>query len=401
MTPPLPPADAADGTGDRVYPRKTAFPPSSHIFVEPSHCPAPFQAGFPAIASVFPKGQDKDTVLGGAGMNYAMGFERINSVAVLTNPHSGKGSGMSTMGRALDRFRQLGVTAVAYHGTGPHDSRRLAREAMADGRFDAIVVCGGDGMINLVLQETAASGFPVGIIASGTGNDHARALGIPHQCPEMAVEVIAAGFTSTFDLGLVTGGDGSRNWFGTVACVGLDAAISERTNKMSWPTGATRYYAAIIRELVGFTPARYTLTLDGAAPIGALPPAAKKHLQDQLAASGDRLVIDRPLVLAAFSNTGTYGGGMKIAPYADDKDGLLDITVVEACSRRQLIANGTKFFSGALTSQPEYASVYRCRKATVEAAGASTCFADGDPMSPLPVTIECVAGAGRFIVPVP
>ena len=257
--------------------------------MEPSSCPAPFDNGIPSIPTVFPAGETKETVLSGPGSNYPMGFERVNSVAVLTNPHSGRGSGMQTMNRALARFKELGVEAVAYYGNGPHDSRRLTREAMQDGRYDAIVVCGGDGMINLVLQETANSGFPVGIVPSGTGNDHARALAVPHYSPEIAAEIIAAGFTSTSDLGLITGPRGNRNWFGTVACVGLDADISERSNKMRWPTGAARYYAATLTELVRFRPTRYKLTLEGVAPMGVLPPPAKKRLTERLANVDDVL----------------------------------------------------------------------------------------------------------------
>ena len=37
---------------------------------------------------------------------------------------------------------------------------------------------------------------------------------------------------------------------------------------------------------------------------------------------------NQPTILAAFANTSTYGGGMKIAPHAQMDDGHLDVCVI-------------------------------------------------------------------------
>ena len=41
--------------------------------------------------------------------------------------------------------------------------------------------------------------------------------------------------------------------------------------------------------------------------------------------------------MVAVGNTPWYGGGMKVCPAADPTDGLFDVTVVGATTRRELI----------------------------------------------------------------
>ena len=65
-----------------------------------------------------------------------------------------------------------------------------------------------------------------------------------------------------------------------------------------------------------------------------------------------RMVLDgereirADLTLAAFGNTRTYGGGMRICPNADHSDGLLDITMVKSASRIRLIRLFPTVFKG-------------------------------------------------------
>ena len=116
----------------------------------------------------------------------------IGRVTVLTNPMSGHGNAPHAAERAIARFQQRGVDVCEIVGTDADHARRLLDDALERGA-DALVVCGGDGVISLALQSLALGDIPLGIIPAGTGNDHAREYGIPEGDPEAAADVVADG----------------------------------------------------------------------------------------------------------------------------------------------------------------------------------------------------------------
>ncbi|MCK7663992.1 diacylglycerol kinase [Corynebacterium sp. CCM 9185] len=321
--------------------------------------------------------------------DYPMGFVDIGAVAMLTNPDSGHGRARHSTERAMAAFRDAGVEVLAFQGRTTKDSRRLTREAVESGRFDAIVVCGGDGMINLVLQETTGKKIPVGVIPAGTGNDHAREYNLPRTSPEAAAEVIAAGFTVTTDLGRITDSAGNERWFGTVMTAGFDSLVSDRANRMTWPHGSARYNLSIAAELVNLRPLSFSMELHGRH---ALP-------GETGIVEGESVTIRGAAMLAAFGNTRTYGGGLPVCPFANHRDGLLDVTLVDPSGRIRFASCMGKIIKGTHVELPEVHS-YRVRSADVWVYGVDA-YADGERMSQLPVTVEAVPAVGRFIVPAP
>lgn len=308
---------------------------------------------------------------------YPMGVADIGAVALVTNPHAGHGRAAHAAERAMARLTEHGVSVVAVQGRDQRASASLLAEFAADDRVDALVVVGGDGMVNLALQVQAGTGLPLGIIPAGTGNDHGREYHLPTS-PERAADVVADGFSITTDLGRITADDGVSRWFGTVMCSGFDSLVSDRVNRMTWPHGRNRYNLAILAEFLNFHALPFRITLD------------------------DGTVLDDPVTLAAFGNTRSYGGGMQICPTADHSDGMLDVTIIGRASRVKAATTFSKVFTGEHVEIDEVA-VHRTRSARVEflGEGRHNAYADGDVMAPLPVTVETVPAAGRYIVPRP
>ena len=295
----------------------------------------------------------------------------ISRVTVLTNPMAGHGNAPHAAERAVARFQELGIDVVEIVGRDAVHARQLVTESLAAGT-DALVVVGGDGVIRLALQELANTQTPLGIIPAGTGNDHAREYGLPTGDPAAAVDVIAAGHTESVDLGLITGDDGTRSWFGTIAATGFDSLVSDRVNRMHWPHGRMRYNLAIVAELSQLRPLPFRLVFDGEREVVA------------------------DLTLAAFGITRSYGGGMQICPNADHGDGLLDATMVHAGSRTRLIRLFPTVFKGTHVDLDDV-STERARTIRVESPGINA-YADGDYVCPLPAEISAVSGALRIFV---
>ncbi len=287
-------------------------------------------------------------------------------VTVLTNPKAGHGNAPHAAEKSVARFQELGIDVVEIVGRDAAHARELVEEAVRGGT-DALVVVGGDGVIRLALQALARTDVPLGIIPAGTGNDHAREYAIPTGDPAAAVDIIAAGRTIPVDLGHIRGSDGTSEYFGTIAATGFDSLVSDRVNRMSWPHGRMRYNLAIVAELSKLRPLPFRLVFDGEREI----------------------VTD--LTLAAFGNTRSYGGGMKICPNADHSDGLLDVTMVRAGSRAKLIRLFPTVFKGTHIDLDEV-STDRARTVMVDSPGINA-YADGDYVCPLPAEISAIPAA--------
>ena len=281
-------------------------------------------------------------------------------IALLTNPTAGKGRGGRVRDAALSRLRGAGLVVRDLQGRDADESLDLARQCAADD-VEALVVCGGDGMVHLAAQAVATTTTALGIIPAGTGNDVARYFDLPRRDPLAAADRVIAGRTRTIDLARC----GSR-FFVSVMAAGFDAIVNERANRMTWPKGQMRYNVATLAELRTFEPLPYTLQVD------------------------DRqLTFDAMLV--AVGNGPSFGGGLRITEGAVLDDGRLDVVIIRPMSKPGLVRTYPKLFKGTHVTHPAYEH-HLCRSVTIAAPGI-VAYADGERFGALPLTVECAPAA--------
>ncbi|MFD9493581.1 diacylglycerol kinase [Streptomyces sp. NPDC060005] len=294
-----------------------------------------------------------------------------SEITLFVNPTAGRGRGAHAAQPAASAFRAAGFSVRTVVGEDATDGLARARAAVAEGT-GALVAVGGDGMANLALQAVAGTDTPFGLVPVGTGNDFARALGLPLRAPAAAArltaEVLKEDRLRSVDLGRVDG-----TWFGTVLASGFDSRVNDRGNRMRLPVGRFRYDLAMLAELAALRPFAYRLTLD----------------------DGETREIEATLV--AVGNGSSYGGGMRICPGADLGDGLFDVTVVGNCGRATLLTVFPKVYRGTHVDHP-VVTVHRAARVELVAAGV-TGYADGEPLGALPLTAECIPGAVRVALP--
>jgi len=294
-----------------------------------------------------------------------------SEITLFVNPTAGRGRGAHAAQPAASALRAAGFSVRTILGENAEDALTRARAAV-EGGTGALIAVGGDGMANLALQAVAGTRTPLGLVAVGTGNDFARALGLPVSDPAAAGRLIAESLKGArlrdIDLGRV--GD---TWFGTVLASGFDSRVNDRGNRMRWPTGRFKYDLAMLAELAAFKPFPYRITLD------------------------DGEVQEIEATLVAVGNGSSYGGGMKICADADLTDGLFDITVVGDCSRTTLLKVFPKVYKGTHLSHPKV-TVHRAARVELVADGI-TGYADGEPLGPLPLTADCIRAAVRVALP--
>ena len=287
-------------------------------------------------------------------------------IAVLTNPTSGKGRGSSFAATVVPRLTDAGFDVRSLTGRDADEASDLARQAVADG-IETLVVIGGDGMVHLAAQVLAGTATRLGLIPAGTGNDVARAIGVPRKDVAAATDVIIGGKERSIDLARI-----GHRYYVTVLAAGFDAIVNERANEMTWPKGQMRYNLATLAELRTFSPIPYVLEVDGT-----------QHRFDAM--------------MVAVGNTESFGGGMQITKGAVMDDGILDVVAIMPMTKLELIRTFPKLFSGKHVEHPKYRH-YSGTTITVAAPGI-VAYADGERMTALPLTVEAVPGALRVLVP--
>lgn len=281
--------------------------------------------------------------------------------------------------------RKVGPAAVATLRAMGHDVTMLiepdfeqllvtARKQVKS-KPDAFVVVGGDGMVNLGANMVARTNVPLGIIPSGTGNDMARVLGIPHENTEGAINALAAALQlppRTIDVGLARSDDGEERYFACMMSAGFDALVNERANNMRHPKGKSRYTIAMVLELIKLKRIDYKLTLDGK-------------------------VLETAAALVCVGNGESLGGGMKVTPTAKVDDGLLDVLIVEPLGRVAFMRIFPRVFKGEHLTDRRV-SIHQVTKVRIEADGVVG-YADGDRFAPAPLNLEIVPGGLKVLAP--
>ena len=282
--------------------------------------------------------------------------------AIVVNPTSGQGKG-AEFGKLVagyfskhDLKYQLvtGISAQNVHSD-------LQKFLVENENCPGVISVGGDGLVHLVLQVVVPKKIAFAAIPAGTGNDFVRTLNWSLDDVNGLLDRVTTTPPQLIDLGLVDG-----EWFGAVLSSGFDSTVNEKANALSWPKGRSKYNLAIALELPLFKPSHFDIELD------------------------DR-TISTEAMLIAVGNGSSYGGGMQVCPQASLTDGLFDVMVLSPISKLEFIRVFPTVYSGAHVNHPEV-NIYKTKKVRINSDAIA--YADGERIGALPVSAECVAGAG-------
>ena len=244
--------------------------------------------------------------------------------------------------------------------------------------MELLVVVGGDGSVNEVVNGIAGRDVEVAVIARGTGWDFARSLGLPHGL-DAAIEVALRGRTRTIDLGRVTyrawDGAEAQSWFANIASVGMSGAIAQRANDTTKAFGGKASYVwATLAVFARWSTSEVAVAVDGVE--------RRAHMHDVVIANGPY-----------------FGGGMKICPGAEPDDGTFDVLLIGDLTKRDLLFTLPKTFRGRHLPHPK-AELLRGTQVTVSSSEPLPLELDGEQPGTTPVGFELVPHALRVRVPV-
>lgn len=277
-----------------------------------------------------------------------------------------------------------------------HDIEWHETASIAD-HADVVLVFGGDGTVHRHLRKLVKLGAPVLVVAVGSGNDFARALGLRHLRDSLAAwQRFCAGHGNmrAIDLGVITplpvssqreACDASRalgsggHYFCSVAGVGLDSEVARRAAGLPrWLRAHGGYALSLFPAIFRFTPLRVRILSDGETDWNTRS--------------------NQPTILTAFANTPSYGGGMKIAPQARMDDGQLDVCVIGGIDRFKLACLFPTVYFGRHTRIRDV-SYFQSSRLRIETETPLDLYADGEYVCRTPVEISVQQAVLKVLTP--
>lgn len=238
--------------------------------------------------------------------------------------------------------------------------------------YDLIVVCGGDGTMNEVINGVVSShsSLPIGFVPCGTSNIYALSAGIPLD-PIRACEIILKKYIRKIDLGKVGTGNSLR-YFVSMAGVGYEASVikSLKPNLVRTLGGIPAHLITGVGVLIKHRATELSIKLDGSSCRG---------------------------FEAIISNGSFYGVSSIIAPEADMADGYLDVIIFKNGKRRDIL----RYVLGILRGRHIYfkdVEYTKAKKIEIDAPGEVWIQVDGEIMGTLPQEIEICPQAIQVIL---
>jgi diacylglycerol kinase (ATP) len=288
---------------------------------------------------------------------------------VICNPTSGGGCDVDAVRQGLAGFEAEWVST---------EDAGDAREAAEEWGEGLLLVVGGDGTVNEVVNGLGRAGFPedvtLALWPAGTGNDLAATLAIPND-PEGARDTIRRRRVRTLDVARVRSEGVGERFFLNVATGGLGAAISNANDeemKKRW--GKLSYLRASLEVARDFDVRKIRLTLDGE----------------------ERMMR---AVNIAVGNCRYTGGGWLAVPKANPEDGLLDLVVIEDAGMREILALAPAALARSDYLDREGVYAARAREIRVETSPGGLEFtADGELIGDEPTEFNVIPRAIEVIV---
>ncbi|MBR8830056.1 MAG: Diacylglycerol kinase [Chroococcopsis gigantea SAG 12.99] len=286
---------------------------------------------------------------------------------LVINRHSRKGK--ANFAQAVEMLDGLGFHLI----TTPVNDFAEFPNIIAKYRegIDLIIVGGGDGTLNAIVDSLVGVNLPLGILPLGTANDLARTLSIPTSIPE-ACRVIAGDYKKTIDLGLVNG-----KYFFNVASMGLSVKITQKLTKgLKRRLGILAYAWTAIQVLSQTRPFHAEIRTD----------------------TGESMFVKTLQI--AVGNGRYYGGGMTIAEDAAIDDQRLDLYSLELQKWWQIIPLLTALPKGSQGLLP-WVRTLSGHQISVSTRKAHSINTDGEITVATPATFSVIPRALEIYAPRP
>ena len=287
-------------------------------------------------------------------------------VKFIYNPYSGENLILSKLDKVISLHQEAGYTIVPYRITAGEDVG-VALNDIKDGNYKYILIAGGDGTVDSVVNAMAKSGIslPIGILPVGTANDFSKFLGMPSDVEEACKQILSSEVKSV-DLGSI-----NDKYFVNVASTGLFTDVSQKTDvNLKNTIGKLAYYLKGLEELPNFR---------------------KLHVN----ILSKEVEFDGEMYLLLVFN-GATAGNFNLATKADACDGLLDIIIFKAVQIYELLTLFIKVLKGEHLDSNKVL-YFKTDYLRVECHEDIVTDIDGEKGPDFPLEIKCIKGGLKIL----
>lgn len=284
------------------------------------------------------------------------------------NPRSGPGGIAGRLDQIVGRFMEKGILLQPFR-IMPNLVDNLSEEIKAEG-YSRIIVSGGDGTVNLVVNTMLKAGvsLPLGIIPAGTCNDFARSLSIPMDYNK-CLDIIFAGRVIEVDVGLI---NETRYFIGTCAGGNLVDVSFNTSDEAKRSFGPLAYYFKALGELPALKPVRL-----------------KIRTEDEF--------FDQDSLFFLITNGKHAGGFNNIIKEAEISDGFMDIIILGNCLHIDLPSLFFKVLNNDFINDPKVTWL-RTRSCVIEGGSSLPVTVDGEKGEGLPLSVKFINKALKVFI---
>jgi diacylglycerol kinase (ATP) len=300
------------------------------------------------------------------------------NAVLIVNPTAGGGRRVPQLDKARRIFRDAGIETELQNTSAPGEATVMAFRAVEELR-ELVIVCGGDGTVNEVVNGLACSQVPLAVLPAGTANVLAKELGLPRSLPRAAERLVRAPYRRiALGLAIPEKSSGEPRYFLSVAGAVADGAlVSAVRPEIKLKAGILAYWQEGLRQLTKYDFPMFRTSM-----------------------AGNAIDIDASLVIVG--RTKHYGGPFKITTEADLLQPEFELAFVTTRSAWRYLAYLPLIWAGKLRGA-RYVQFFKTNSLQCESNSAShvQIQVDGEPAGRLPVEFRIVPDALTLAIPDP
>jgi diacylglycerol kinase (ATP) len=276
-------------------------------------------------------------------------------IAIVCNPQAGNGKALSVADAIANYLKEAKIPYSIFTGQWPELWNDVTQ----------VWIVGGDGTLNYFINHYPDIKLPLSIFKGGTGNDFGEML-YGKISIEQQMEKLLKENTCPVDAGICNG-----KFFLNGVGIGFDGAIVKSLMSKTKNPGKASYLSSVLKRILFYKGTGHAVKIDD-------------------------YLINEKLLMVNIGNGKTEGGGFRVAPNADIKDGVFDVNIVKELSSIKRFIYLRAIEKGKHLHLPliEYRQAKKIEITTEDVVPA---HADGEYFEAAHFVIECLPGRFSFV----